>query len=272
MIVPPSLYPVVFDPTGSLKTDIRQGLRSHGYATINSHMIGINNSRVSDVHLRRAMNHAVNRRQIVDRLLYGQGEPMVGTVPAGTRGYIPPFDVDATFDLTLARAELKRSNYRGESIEMLVHEQAGSEQIGQIFSEQMRAIGVNINLVKVDFNSAIGRMIGGNTQLFSMYLDYVYSAPEGILMAVFPSEKRPAPNFWQFSNTEADAALEGLRSSAPNEANQKAANVERLVMEQVPALFLFRARQTVLYSERFGDLTVNQHGHFAFDRLGAASK
>ena len=57
-----------------------------------------------------------------------------------------------------------------------------------------------------------------------------------------------------------------------HEANQKAANVERLVMEQVPALFLFRARQTALYSERFGDLIVNQHGHFAFDRLGAASK
>ncbi len=271
LLVPPSAYPSVLDSAGSVLPDFTKNLRAHTYATLNSHMIGINNARVADVHLRRAMNHAVNRAELVKTLLYGQADATVGTIPPGTRGYKPPFDVAATFDLGKARDELAKSSYKGEPIDLLVHDQAGSEQIGQLFQAQMKAIGINISLTKVDFNSAIGRMVKGDTQLFGMFFDYVFSSPEPILMTVFPSTKRPAPNFWQFADSAIDEEIESLRSLPADQGLAKSAVIEQRVMDQVPALFLFRLRQMVLYSDRFDGLSVNPHGHFRFDRVRAAA-
>lgn len=271
MVVPPVSYPAVFDQSGTLKADYAKTLRTKSYSTFNSHMIGINDEKVTDVHLRRAMNLGVDRRLIVQKLLYGHADVTGGTVPPGINGYQPPFAADKLFDLALAREELAKSSYKGEELELLVHELAGSEQIGQLFQDQMKTLGINVKLRKVDFNSAIGRMVKGETTLFSMFLDYVFSSPEPILINIFSSGKRPVPNFWQFSDSEIDRDLEGLRTLKSQDAVKRSSEIERRIMEQAPAVFLFRANQVALYSSRFGELSVNAHGHFRFDALKSAA-
>ena len=267
MILPPVLYPAVLNSDGSFKDKFAEKLRTQPYSTLNSHMIAINNELVSDVHLRRAMDFGTNRALMVDKLLYGLADATVGTIPPGTNGYKPPFDVDNHFSLERAKEELALSDYNSEPIEMLVHEQAGSEQIGQLFQAQMKDVGINIQLAKVDFNSAIGRMIKGDTPMISMFLDYVFSTPETLLLNFFSSDKRPVPNFWQYSNLALDADMESLRQMEQSEAIPKSAVIEKQIMEEAPSIFLYRLNQLVIYANRYGDITVNGHGHFEFDDL-----
>ena len=213
------------------------------------------------------MNFGVDRQLIVQKLFYGLADITGGTIPPGINGYQAPFNIDSLYNPELARQELTQSDYDGEPIDLLVHEQAASEQIGQLFQSQMKDIGINIQLTKVDFNSAIGRMISGETSLFSMFLDYVFSSPEPILLNIFLSDKRPVPNFWQFSDSDIDTEIQGLRNMSSDVAVTKSSEIEQRIMEQAPAIFLYKLKQLVLYSNKYGDLPINGHGYFRFNRL-----
>ena len=262
MALPITLYPAVLEQGSGVKSDYNEKFHSITFATFNSHMLGFNLLNVTDLHLRRAMSYGLDRKQIAKELFYGLADVTGGTVPPGTNGYMPVMDVDKLYDPELAREELKQSKYQGEPIELLVHDQMGSEQIGQLFQAQMKALGINVQLTKLDFNSVIGRMVKGDAPMYSMYFDYVLSSPEPILINLFSSSKRPVPNFWQFSDPAIDEELEALRGMAAEEAVKASARIEQQIMEQAPALFLFRLRQMVLYSKRFENLSVTPHGHY----------
>jgi peptide/nickel transport system substrate-binding protein len=264
MVLPPSLYPSALESGGRLKSELANQFTSVNFSTFNSHFIGFNLTHVPDVHLRRAMNFGLNRQDIVQKLLYGYADITSGTVPPGMNGFVPKTDPATLYNPEAARQELAQSSYKGEPMEMLVHELANSEQVGQLFQSQMKELGINIQLTKVDFNSAIGRMVKGDAPLFSMFFDYVLSSPEPILLNLFASSKRPVPNFFQFSDPAVDAGLEGLRIAPAGRGVAQSAELEQQIMEQVPAIFLYRQRELALVSKRFTGLAVNPHGYFEF--------
>ena len=272
MALPTTLYPAVLRQDGSVKSDYAEDFNLYNYATFNSHMLGFNLLNVADVHLRRAMSYGLDRKQIARELFYNLADVTGGTVPPGANGYTSITDVAKLYDPQRAREEMKKSKYREEPIELLVHDQMGSEQIGQLFQAQMKPLGIDVQLTKLDFNSVIGRMVKGDAPMFSMYFDYVLSSPEPILINLFSSSKRPVPNFWQFSDPAIDAKLETLRGMETGEAVKTSALIEQRIMEQAPALFLFRLKQVVLYSKRFDDLSVNLHGHYRFAGMRSVAR
>jgi ABC-type transport system substrate-binding protein len=268
MILPTQLFPTVLDKKGKLDDKYRNDFQVKTLETFNSHMIGINTVKVPDVHLRRAIYFGTNRKVIVEKVLYGFGDVTGGTIPAGMSGYVPPFDINRLYDPEIAKKELKQSGYKGEVLELFIHELAGSEQVGQIFQQQMKELGIKIKLTKLDFNSALNRMVKGDAPLFSMFLEYVFSSPEPILSNLFTSAKRPVPNFWQYSNPRIDKEIESLRTIKDRNASiKKSADIEQSIMEEVPAVFLYRQKYAVMYSRKFEGLVVNGHGHYQLEKL-----
>ena len=267
--LPPTLFPAVLNPDGTLKGDLKDQLRLVHYPTFNSHMIGFNVTNLPDVHLRRAISLGIDRKKIVDTLFFGNARINGGTVPSAMQSYVSKIPVDSLYDPAAAKRELAQSTYRGQDIELLVHDQAGSEQIGQLVQSQLRAIDVNIHLTKVDFNTALGRVVKGEAPMFSMYFDYVFSAPELILVNMFASDKRPVPNFWQYSNPTIDTELAGLRTIIDaKQSLTRSAEIEAQVVEEAPAAFLFELDPVLVERKGLAPVTVNAHGYFDFARLG----
>lgn len=269
MQLPTTLFPAALNADGSLKSDLNSRLNLVRYRTFNSHMIGFNVTKMSDVHLRRAISLGIDRKGIVDSLFFGNARISGGTVPLGMNGYESRIPAESLYDPAIARNELAQSSYRGEEIEFLIHDQASSEQIGQLVQAQLKAIGVNVRLTKVDFNTAIARMVQGEAPMFSMYFDYVFSTPEIVLANMFASEKRPVPNFWQYSNPAIDAQLQALRTQKAAESLSRSAEIEEAVMRDAPAAFLFQLDSVLLERKNLGPVSVNAHGHFDFARLGS---
>ncbi|WKZ15486.1 MAG: ABC transporter substrate-binding protein [Candidatus Jettenia caeni] len=266
MKLPNTLFPLVFDSNGTLKDTYNRNFTIKPVNTFNTHLIGINLKQVTDVHLRRAMFYGVNRDEIVQKILYGYGEVIGGAVPPGMNGYIPAFK--NLYSPKRAKNELKQSHYTGSEIELLVHDLANSEQIGQIFQKQMNDIGIRIKLVKLDFQSVIGRMIKGNAQLFSMFADVVFSSPEPLLINLFTTAKIPVPNFWHYSNKYVDQQLENLRNLNDSASSvQASAKIEKVIMNNVPALFLYRQKDVVIFSNKFKNLRINGHNHYIFEEI-----
>ncbi|QTA78757.1 putative ABC transporter, substrate-binding protein [Desulfonema limicola] len=268
MVLPTQLFPTVFDSKGKLQEKYKN-FRLKEIETFNTHLIGVNTEKVNDVHLRRAIFYGTNRGEMVNTILFGYADVIGGTIPSGMNGYVSPYA--KLYDPVLAKEELKKSQYDGREITMLVHELANSELIGQIFQKHMLDIGIKIKLNKLDYNSVIGRMVKGEAEMFSMFAEIIFSSPEPLLLNLFSSSKIPVPNFWHYSNIDIDNRLEWLRLVKDKKMSVRmAADIDKEIMRDVPAIFLYRQKQVIMFSDKFTDLKVNAHNHYMLEALKTA--
>lgn len=267
MVLPSALFPAVLERDGSLKPFLEKKYNIKSAETFNTHFIGINNTNVPDANLRRAMYWGTNRAEMIDAVLNGYGTETVGTVPPGLNGYTSP-DMGKLYDPEKAKAFLGKSSYAGEPIELYVHNLANSEQIGQIFQAQMAAVGINISLIKLNFNGVIGKIIKGEAPLFSMFAEFVFSSPEPILINLFSSKKIPVPNFFQFSSDVVDQKLDALYDLGDEqESIQMCSEIERSIMMDAPALFLYQQKYVILYPKDLKGVEVSGNNHYFFEKM-----
>ncbi len=270
MALPNRLFPTVFDKQGRPLETYEKKFGFVETRTFNTHMIGINMERIPDVHLRRAMRRGVNRKEMIQCVLHGRADGIAGPVPPGMNGYLTL--LEDPYDPVKAKEELGLSRYGGESIELLMHDQANSELISQLFQKQMKDIGIDIRLSRLDYNSIGGRMVSGQADLFNIFADIVFSSPEPLLLNLFSSTKIPVPNFWRYSNTDVDRKLEELRHVADRQESVIAsARIVKEIMADAPAIFLYRQNQVILLDKRFKNLKVNGHNRYMLEELEAAN-
>ncbi len=250
------------DSTGhvELKKPYKDNFIVAPFKTFNSHLIGFNTQKI-DRHLRRAISFAVNREEIVRTVINGEGTVLSGPVPNGMPGYPSMYTKDI-YDQEKARQELEKSGFdvKTDSIELLVHDKANSEQIGVLIQNQLKEIGIPVKLVKVDFNSAVSRIVTGKTVMFSMFFEYVFSSPDQVLNNMFNSDKIPVPNFWQYRSQVVDDGLKemaGLKD--PAQRRELAVSLENTIIEDAPAVFLFQLNNELIWSNRLTDVYVNGH-------------
>jgi peptide/nickel transport system substrate-binding protein/oligopeptide transport system substrate-binding protein len=267
MVLPSTLFSAAFNKDGTLKKEIEKDYKVKVAATYNTHFIGINMKLVPDANLRRAIFWGTNRKEMIENILYGYADQTGGTVPPGMNGYKPPFG-EALYDPEKAKMYLKKSSYKGQPLEMLVHDIGNSEQIGQIFQAQMAKIGVRVTLKKLDFNSVINQMVKGKCQLFSMFMEYVFSSPEPVLINIFSTSKIPVPNFFQFSNNSVDTMLNSLyEMKDEKESVAYCAKIEAKIMEDAPAIFLYRQKYVILYPRGMEGLEVSGNNHYFLEKI-----
>ena len=266
-ILPNNLFPSVFNRDGSLRDFIKKRYQIKVAPTYNTHFIGINTEMIRDVNLRQAMVWGTNRKEIMDNVLYGYGDVMYGAIPQGMNGYQPPFTKDELFDINKAKSYMKKSFYKGEPLELWVHEIDNSEQVGQIFQAQMANLGIQVTLKKTDFNSATNRMVKGQCPLFSNFFPYLLSSPEPLLINLFHSSKIPAPNFFHIADPGIDEMLGRFYGMTPAESIEFSRDIERRVMENAPAVFLYRQHYVLLYPNTMEGLEISGTNHIFMEKL-----
>ena len=113
----------------------------------------------SDVRVRRAFAHAIDRRFIVDRVYFGQGTPATGPIShlliwaytPNTRQY--PHDPGAAA-LLLDEAGWKPSA-TGERFAITFTHAANQQRLAQALRQQLASLGITLNLHTLDFNAAV---------------------------------------------------------------------------------------------------------------------
>ena len=101
--------------------------------------------------LRFAVAHAINKKEILDAAYLGFGEPADQLYPKGHAWYFEGVP-SPSYDPNRARALLKESGYKGETIEIMV--QQGEESEPTALQAQLKRIGMNIQLRVVEAGAA----------------------------------------------------------------------------------------------------------------------
>ncbi len=236
--------------------------------TFSSYFVALNTDRLTPA-LRRALSLGVNRKEALDVVGNGIGRIRIGTIPEGCGGYKSPFAGDI-FDSSAAKAALATAGAGGsKKIELLVHEQDSSDVLGELLKSQLSAIGVQLDVKKLDFNTAIQKMIEGNFDAIALSFQYVYSAPEPILRSDFHSSAIPAPNFWRLRSAEIDSMLDQLSGKSGTESLALAADIEQRVTKEAPAIFLYELDNLfVTRGQPLAELRFTRLGVPLFWRLG----
>ena len=240
-------------------SDVDVFMVNRPYATI----IGFNVDRApfTDNQVRRALNYAVDRRAVIDRVLGGNGAPTSGistkhwAFREGERTY--------TFDPQLADGLLTDAGFaqsagslssQGEDgvparlrFTCLVRQNSTfNETIALIVQRQLFDIGVDMEIETLDLQSIFDRLNSGDYQAVLRPLNTSRSLLR--LYSLWHSSQPYAlPGY-----TMVDDALDALKEATSCEDVQHAAGrFQTILHEQPPALFLVDDLQARAISHRF---------------------
>ena len=194
-----------------------------------------------DVNLRRAIDHAINRDAITERLLRGLGEPMGQIVAPVTFGYDPAIE-PTPYDPDRARELLAESTYDGEELTFLYpnNRYAFGTEVAQAIGGFLDDIGVNVRLEGMEYSAYFPLWLGKELNSIHMFgfgpsiMDA--QLPLGSLLA---SDSR---GYW--SDPRVDDLIAAQLAEADPEARQALiSEIWGMVKDNVPYSMLYNEVQ-----------------------------
>ncbi len=213
--------------------------------------------------LRQAFNYSIDREAIIKYVINGRGIPATGVVPSGIPGY--ESDVKGySYDPQKAKQLLADAGYpNGEGLEEITLQlNSGgtvNETIAEAIQEQLRKIGVTINLQIVDWAQHL-ESIDNNQPLFYR-LGWVadYPDPENFIQLLSSKNFPPnGANYSRYSNPEYDKLFdEAMMSSDAKKQVELFKQAEKIAVEDAPWLFLFYTVRYRMMQPYVNDLVYN---------------
>ncbi|MEX1182506.1 MAG: ABC transporter substrate-binding protein [Gemmatimonadota bacterium] len=233
-------------------------LELHSFPGRTVYYLGWNNERppFNDANLRRAMAHAINRGEIVEALLYGEGEIATSTIPPWHQLY-PQGIEPVPHDIARATQLLEeagwqdrdgdgvRENAQGQplSFTILSSDDPLRRGVVEVLQSQLRQVGASVEIQVMEFQTMLQNHRERNFD--AVFTNWVLdnfqlgAAP----MALFHSDQASTPQSANRSGVvipALDAAMErGI--SATDEAAQAAAWREftEVLQREQPVTFMF---------------------------------
>jgi peptide/nickel transport system substrate-binding protein len=229
----------------------------HSFPGKTVYFIGWNNARppFADARVRRALGHAINRQEIVDALLHGQGEVAAGPIPPWHRlnpGVEPlPHDVQQATQL-LEQAGWQdrnrdgiRENASGQKLTFTLLSASDELRRGvvEVVQSQLRQVGADAQVQVMEFQTMLQnhKDRSFDAVLANWALDNFQAAAAP--MSLFHSRQADIAQSANRSSVripELDAAMERA-AAASDEGEQRAAwrEVTQILQQEQPVTFMF---------------------------------
>ena len=173
--------------------------------------------------VRRAIAHAINRREIIRYVLDGAARPARSLLPpehwASARDLKP-----ITYDPETARALLHQAGYSFNDPVRIVYKTSSDPfrvRLATILQHQLQQVGIAVDLRSYDWGTFYGDIKAGRFQMYS--LAWVGIQTPDIFDYVFHSQSVPprGANRGRFHSTQADAFIDRARAALDLETKQR---------------------------------------------------
>jgi oligopeptide transport system substrate-binding protein len=254
-------------PSVQLKTQRkRKEFRTTGLLQTYFYPMNVTKPPMDNVHVRRAIAHAIDRQKVVQVLDGGQ-IPLTGWVPSGMFGYFS--DVGLEFNLDTARAELAKAGY-GEGkkklpkIEIHFNTNEDHQRIGEIVQAQLKEnLGIDIELKNEEWKTYLANLRTNPPQMYRFGWLADYPDPDNYmnLMTSYSDNNRTRWKDPAYDKIVEQAAGE-LDVEKRRELYRKAHKI--LLEEGVPVIPLFTSVTHLLVSNRVENFPVNAMRRFEY--------
>ncbi len=202
----------------------------------------------NDVHKRRAVQYAIDRKAIVDAVLLGHGVPMLGPLPPNSWAYDPSITTKGLYgphaDVKKARQELAAAHAAGGFAFSLTYPTLDPfTGVAQAVKAQLAAVGITANLDGREIGTVLDNMFVSKFQ--ALNIDWSGRIDEDLSTAAF-YETKGANNFEQYSNPTVDGLLK--QAGSITDRSRRAVLYHRaqaLINADAPIILLFFPTQTI---------------------------
>ncbi|MCD6118836.1 ABC transporter substrate-binding protein [bacterium] len=201
--------------------------------------------------LRKAINYAIDKENIIDNILEGKFTRMNSYVPEGTfhflgesEGY--PYDPDKAAKL-LAQAGYPNGDGL-PSITLNIDNQEFRYKIAVAVQEDLRNLGIQIEINRKDWGTFLEQIYAGDAEFFQNTWLADYPDPDNWLFTLLDSSQAGAPgNIARYSNPEFDKLVREAQRVVDEEKRKALyAKAEGIVMEDAPWVLMFVNSPTML--------------------------
>jgi peptide/nickel transport system substrate-binding protein len=241
--------------------------------------IGINlrDPALRDVRVRQALAYAIDRQAIVDFLRRGLAAPSIGMLPPTSWA----FAADAfsfPLDPTRARARLDEAGFPDPdgdgplprlTLTLKVSNIEFNRLQSSVIQQDLRAIGVALDVRAYEFATLYADVLSGNFQLFTLQWTGGSLADPDILRRVFHSKQAPPVGFnrGRYSDPDVDALLDRASVSLDEgERLELYREVQRRIALAVPYISLWYKTNFAVARRSLTGVHLSPLGDFDFLR------
>jgi peptide/nickel transport system substrate-binding protein len=232
------------------------GLRIESVPTASWDAAILNNtiSPFNDVRVRRAFNIGVDKRDLVDLVLFGQGAPTISPIPPSHPFYATDIPIGKA-DPAAARKLLAEAGHpNGIKIPVIVPVgRPVRERLGVTLQQLLAPAGFGLQVQRVPFAS-YNAEVSGKAPL---YIDGYFARPT-IDTSTYPflySKGSWNARLWHYANPEVDKVLDAARLTG-DPAKQKVDYIamQHALNDDPPGLFAYAVNFACGYSDRVHDV------------------
>ena len=203
--------------------------------------MNVENEHFKDVRVRQAMNFAVDKETLVSAVLNGTADVAQGPLSPAFTDYNPAVEGLYPYDPDKAKSLLAEVGWDASAEVTFYCSIGGSgmlspEEMATVIQDNLRAVGVNANIVTQDFVTWMDIIRDPQNDLTVMSWNIAPVEPDAMFNGILSKASLPPgfnTSYWV--NDEVEKLLPvGRTSIDPEEAKQAYFRIQEIVMEEVP--------------------------------------
>lgn len=249
-----NLNPIQYARIFPARPDLSQRIALYKELGNNYTYLGFNLKRkpFDDIRVRKAINYAINKQELIDGVLLGLGEPVASPYKPGTRWSNPdlqPYPYDREKALSLLN-EAGYADHDGDGIldkdgeplrfEILTNQNKQREMSAVLIQRRLKEIGIDTSIRVLEWASFIGRFIKTG-EFDATVLGWSLSLDPDQYSIWHSSQQAPGQfNFIGYNNPVVDKLLEQGRMELDIEKRTKIYHeFAQLLLEDSPIVYLY---------------------------------
>jgi peptide/nickel transport system substrate-binding protein len=242
-----------------------------GFSSIFMLWFNLRKAPLSDLRVRQAIAHAVDRQAILDKAAFGVGKLASGPIASGTKWAFHPNLPRYARDLARANRLLDEAGYRrgpdGTRFKIsLLSDAAGvGPATGEIVREQLREVGIALELRPMEAAAFYDRMFVQWD--YDMAFQEAATGPDpaiGVARLYITSNIRRVPftNGTGYSNPEADDLFaQGAKEPSVAKRGAIYRKLQEILVRDLPMIWLWEQAYPVAYKKRFAEVVSSPYSN-----------
>ncbi len=254
-----------------------QGIKVERHATARNYIIHVNLNKepFNDLRVRQAISHAINRKDIVDHVLYGCGTPAAGVFGPGIAWRNEKLTGYA-YDPEKARQLLSAAGWKdtdgdgfidknGKPLRLSLFtypQRPGLPPMAQAIQDQLKQVGLNVEIEVMEFDAITQRVEKGQWDMkLGAYATAMLPTPVYYLQSVYHSEGKYAKEAG-YKNREVDRLIEDcIAAFDQKEKYALSGRVQEMVEADLPVITVAHYGVAVAMKDKIRGYVFNPTAH-----------
>lgn len=231
-------------------------------------MLNHANKTMDNVHLRRALSYATDRKALLDAVFEGYGVPAYGPMKPGTAWYDPAVEALAGYDPDKARAELKAGGLNGVKFSLRCENNTHHIDASTLLQAMWAEVGINIQVVPMEKTAFYDFCAQGKADWEAGLTDWSSSVytPDYMVKLVYKSDG--SYQRVSYNNPEVDRLIEAAqRSSDLNEQKKLFSDLQMLMTKDVASLWFVWYDWTPVWRKEVKNFVIAPTYYEYFDKV-----